>query len=182
MQIAHSYVLICSKLFTSVEMVYYTKPFNCATICNSICWSNTTVFGEIRNNAYYKWTHLTPNICITLYRSFQDQPITQVHEIHKTQTHHSYKHGVLFKQAKQKKTQKHEKVRGWQYWPPEWGGGPQRSTTPCPSLTDTELRLWVLKFSKSERESERMSNRDKDKFPSYSHTIFLFKDAKMHVN
>ena len=35
--------------------------------------------------------------------------------------------------------------------PPECGGGPHSRTTPCPSRTDTEPLLCVLKFSRSEK-------------------------------
>lgn len=33
--------------------------------------------------------------------------------------------------------------------PPARGGGPQSSTTPCPSRTDTALLIFVLEFSRS---------------------------------
>lgn len=43
----------------------------------------------------------------------------------------------------------------WIVLPPECGGGPHSRTTPWPSRTDTELLLWVLKLSKSEKERKR---------------------------
>ena len=42
--------------------------------------------------------------------------------------------------------------------PPECGGGPHSSTTPCPSRTDTEPLLCVLKFSRSGKECKNQKN------------------------
>lgn len=58
--------------------------------------------------------------------------------------------------------------------PPAWGGGPQSSTTPWPSRTDTALLRLPLKFSRSDGKTEENSSRRKSRVEAVTQTSLPF--------
>lgn len=75
--------------------------------------------------------------------------VVQVLSANLRKNHGVWSEGVVLERHK------YDKQNTPKYSPPECGGGPQRSTTPWPSRTDTLLLILLLKFSRSNLKKKR---------------------------